>query len=163
LTQFFLGPPSSTSMSAFAISYLLQPTMSEKTPLQLEEAAPVQSSPTSQAKERRRARLYKAVCFYFAWVMANSMHKFALAHADESELANWNGLIAPVNRWLSPWFIMFSVREIRAPQSRSSRTSSADLVDIGTTGRTKSTGTPGHHGFLPRRYLLVLRLRKILL
>jgi hypothetical protein len=91
--------------------------MSEKTPLQLEEATqspPAQPSPNTQAKERRRARLYKAVCFYFAWVMANSMHKYALANAEESDLAHWNGLIAPVNAQLSPWFMIFSVREICA-------------------------------------------------
>jgi hypothetical protein len=89
--------------------------MSEKTPLQVEEAMqspPAQPSPNSQAKERRRARLYKAVCFYFAWVMANSMHKYAIAHAEESDLAHWNGLIAPVNAQLSPWFMIFSVCEI---------------------------------------------------
>jgi hypothetical protein len=93
--------------------------MSEKITLQLEAAMqsrPAQPSPNTQVKERRRARLYKAVCFYFAWVMANSMHKYALAHANESGLAHWNGLIAPINALLSPWFMILSVREICAAQ-----------------------------------------------
>jgi hypothetical protein len=35
--------------------------------------------------------------------------------------------------------------------------------DTGTTSRTKQTAIPGHHGFLLRCRLLVLRLREILL
>lgn len=94
--------------------------MSEKSALRSEEAIkspPEQLSSRPQWKERRRARLYKALCFYFAYIMANNMHKYALSNASEAHLARWNELIAPVNAQLSPWIMLFLVREIYVEQS----------------------------------------------
>lgn len=90
--------------------------MSEKSALRLEEAMQSPSErPTSNSlhEARRRARLYKAACFYFSIVMANTMHKFAVANSRDADKARWNELIAPVNARLSPWILLFSVRETR--------------------------------------------------
>jgi len=90
--------------------------MSEKGALLLEEG--MQSAvepPTSPSphKARRRARLYKAACFYFSLVMANNMHKYAVANTPQAQQTRWNELVAPVNAHLSPWILLFSVREAR--------------------------------------------------
>jgi hypothetical protein len=90
--------------------------MSEKSVLRLEEAmqSPVEpSTSSSQHKARRRARLYKAACFYFSIVMANNLHKYAVANSRDDQQARWKELIAPVNASLSPWILLFSVRETR--------------------------------------------------
>jgi hypothetical protein len=88
--------------------------MSEKSALRLEES--MQSTtehPISNSlhNARRRARLYKAACFYFSIVMANTMHKFAVANSRDTDKARWHELIAPVNARLPPWILLFSVRE----------------------------------------------------
>lgn len=94
--------------------------MSEKSALRFEEAmqSPVEP-PTSSSphKARRRARLYKAACFYFSIVMANTMHKYAVANSRDAQRNRWNELIAPVNARLSPWILLLSVREIRTLRS----------------------------------------------
>jgi len=90
--------------------------MSEKSVSRLEEAMPRPAEPqTSRSayKARRRARLYKAACFYFSLVMANNMHKYAVANVSEVQRVRWNELIAPVNAHLSPWLMIFTVRELR--------------------------------------------------
>ena len=66
---------------------------------------------SSQYKTRRRARLYKAACCYFSIVMANTLHKYAVANSRDDQQARWKELIAPVNARLSPWILLFSVRE----------------------------------------------------
>lgn len=90
--------------------------MSEKSALRLEEAmqspSSDQTSHVQQSKARRRARLYKAGCFYFAHTMANSLHKYAVAHSQDAEQARWKEFIAPVNAQISPWILLFSVREM---------------------------------------------------
>jgi hypothetical protein len=90
-------------------------TMSEKNALRLEEGirSPAEP-PTSRSphQARRRARQYKAACFYFSLVMANNMHKYAIANTPKAQQTRWNELIAPVNAHLSPWILLFSVREI---------------------------------------------------
>lgn len=88
--------------------------MSEKSVLWLEEAMQSPTEPpasSSQHKARRRARLYKAACFYFSIVMANTLHKYAVANSRDDQQARWKELIAPVNARLSPWILLFSVRE----------------------------------------------------
>jgi hypothetical protein len=90
--------------------------MSEKSALRLEEVMQSPAEPSissSQHKARRRARLYKAACFYFSIVMANTMHKYAVANSRNAQQSRWNELIAPVNARLSPWILLFSVRETR--------------------------------------------------
>lgn len=90
--------------------------MSEKSALRLEEAMQSPAEPStlsSQYKARRRARLYKAACFYFSILMANILHKFAVANSRDADKARWNELIAPVNARLSPWILLFSVRDAR--------------------------------------------------
>ena len=90
--------------------------MSEKSALRLEEAmqSPVEpSTSNSQYKARRRARMYKAACFYFSIVMANTLHKYAVANSRDAQQKRWNELVAPVNARLSPWILLFSVRETR--------------------------------------------------
>jgi hypothetical protein len=91
--------------------------MSEKSAFQLDARAQspadqqveVEVSPLAQKKKSIRPRVWKAVYCYFCHNMANSMHRFAIDHAQKAYLARWDEVMVPDVENLVDWIKLFMV------------------------------------------------------
>jgi hypothetical protein len=96
---------------------LAQRTMSEKSAFQLDARAQspadqqveVEVSLLAQKKKSIRPRVWKAVYCYFCHNMANSMHRFAIDHAQKAYLARWDEVMVPDVENLVDWIKLFMV------------------------------------------------------
>lgn len=100
--------------------------MSQQDAIRSEEATqspPSQNSSTVELKARRRARRYKAACFYFAWSQNEILHKYAIMHASEADQTRWHELVAPFNARISDWIMLFLVKSnTKTPSCKRSST-----------------------------------------
>jgi hypothetical protein len=95
--------------------------MSEKSAFQLNAyphspADQTESSSQPPKKKSIRPRLWKAVCCYCCHNMANSMHRFAIDHAQKASLARWDEVMVPDVENLLDWIKLFMVSEKSAQQ-----------------------------------------------
>jgi hypothetical protein len=97
--------------------------MSEKSAFQLDARAKspadhdqveVETSPQAQKKKSIRPRVWKALYCYCCHNMANSVHRFAIDHAQKAYLARWDEVMVPDVENLIDWIKLFMVSGSRA-------------------------------------------------